>query len=514
MSSSERVELLNEALPLPSADGATETSRIAWTILLLAGTTVVIFALSWARRKEYLVRLLAGFGIAFAIWFSNLVDRIWGHGTFQRLIWFFARLANSRARPNYFSVEHFVGEAEKRSGIKANFDEYERLEKAQGNGSSSGGMVGSMTALVEDFHRRHDRIVLPFGIIREQLVRWLQSRIMVNDYLLKNPRVRSIPIRRPLIITGLWRTGTTLLYSLIAQDPKSRSPQLWEIQKPIPPPTKDTYTTDPRILDVARDVSAVELITAGEHKNIHDLVADAPEECAFIFFMDCLVFNHLLNDRLPDYVKYLRTTHDMQGSYNFYKRMLQVFASNYPPEDHFTLKSPYPHLYHLETLLKTFPDACVVVCHRDPFKCIPSMMSLNAVFSRAFWKDFDPQRTAHYTLDVLAEGAKVSTQFRESLPPEYEREHFFDCHFEDFVEDPIVMVHRIYSHFNYETSPEFESRMQAYMLEQKKAHNQSEKHKYTLETFGLTPDDVREKFDHYLKKHNYPRPIQPRKGSA
>eukprot|EP01102_Stenamoeba_stenopodia_P005616 TRINITY_DN1635_c0_g1_i1.p1 TRINITY_DN1635_c0_g1~~TRINITY_DN1635_c0_g1_i1.p1 ORF type:complete len:385 (+),score=71.16 TRINITY_DN1635_c0_g1_i1:449-1603(+) len=376
-----------------------------------------------------------------------------------------------------------------------------------GTGSKTGGMPRLFKELVEDFNRKQDTVVLPYSIIKEQLVRWIMHRMYLNNHIIKNPQIKNIPIRRPLIITGLWRTGTTMLYNLISQDPKSRSPQLWEIQKPIPPPERATYKTDPRIQDVNRDVSAVEFLTAGEHKNIHDLVADAPEECAFILFMDCLVFNHLLHERLPNYRKYLLDEHDMQGSYYFLKRFLQVLASTYPPEDHWTLKSPYPHMYHLETLLKTFPDACVVICHRDPVKCVPSMMSLNQVFSKAFWKDFDPVANSHLLLSVLADGTSSSMNFRDTLSPEYDRAHFFDCQFDQFVKDPTEMVKRIYNHFEYEYSPEFEATIKSYVeelnKERQQSKNKSQKHDYTLQSFGLTEQEVRSAFGAYYRRY-YP----------
>ena len=55
-----------------------------------------------------------------------------------------------------------------------------------------------------------------------------------------------------MIIAGLPRTGSTLLFNLLAQDPDSRALRNWEMFKPLPPPTRQTVTTDPRIDQVRK----------------------------------------------------------------------------------------------------------------------------------------------------------------------------------------------------------------------------------------------------------------------
>ena len=40
----------------------------------------------------------------------------------------------------------------------------------------------------------------------------------------------------PIVIVGQGRTGTTILYDLLAQYPNTRVPMTWEVDKPLPPP--------------------------------------------------------------------------------------------------------------------------------------------------------------------------------------------------------------------------------------------------------------------------------------
>jgi hypothetical protein len=88
-------------------------------------------------------------------------------------------------------------------------------------------------------------------LARNAIMKWVQDR----------PQIADIPIRRPLIVCGLPRTGefeilkhiicvvndksfrgSTLLYHLLAQDPLARSPNLYEMsrwEKVVPPFTED-----------------------------------------------------------------------------------------------------------------------------------------------------------------------------------------------------------------------------------------------------------------------------------
>jgi non-ribosomal peptide synthetase component F len=72
-------------------------------------------------------------------------------------------------------------------------------------------------------------------------------RLRLLDYRTRRPEVAAQQIRQPLFILGLPRTGTTILHELLAQDPTFRSPASWEVSRPLPPPTAQTYDTDRRI---------------------------------------------------------------------------------------------------------------------------------------------------------------------------------------------------------------------------------------------------------------------------
>ena len=87
---------------------------------------------------------------------------------------------------------------------------------------------------------------------KSTLIRALQSAVTrycaIWCYSQEHPNPPSPAVLAPIIVTGLPRTGSTLFYNLLACDPNSRSPKMWEMTTdPLPPSTGDP--ADPRIND-------------------------------------------------------------------------------------------------------------------------------------------------------------------------------------------------------------------------------------------------------------------------
>jgi hypothetical protein len=109
------------------------------------------------------------------------------------------------------------------------------------------------------------------------------------------PRDRGRRIVAPIFIVGLPRTGSTALHHLLAQDPDTRAPQAWEVMSPSPPPTRETYETDPRIARAAQQLRWLDWL-APDFKTIHPVGAQLPLECIAIMSACFLA-------ALPDHVQ-------------------------------------------------------------------------------------------------------------------------------------------------------------------------------------------------------------------
>src|SRR5579863_4759223 len=69
---------------------------------------------------------------------------------------------------------------------------------------------------------------------RTELQLILQNRLRLVDLWKREPTIGDEQVRSPIIVTGLGRSGTTLLHELLACDPNNRAPLLWEMVHTVP----------------------------------------------------------------------------------------------------------------------------------------------------------------------------------------------------------------------------------------------------------------------------------------
>lgn len=99
------------------------------------------------------------------------------------------------------------------------------------------------------------------------------------------------------------------------------------------------------------------------------------------------------------------------------------------------------------------------------------------------------------TLSRLANSVNVAMARREEL----ERTHkarFVDVYYEDLKSDPLATIAAMYD----DLGLEFNKNVADHLLQATTAPQKSSKHRYSLEDFSLTTDDVLREFEHYLKR--------------
>jgi hypothetical protein len=148
------------------------------------------------------------------------------------------------------------------------------------------------------------------------------------------------------------------------------------------------------------------------------------------------------------------------------------------------------HLWGLDRLFETYPDARVVMTHRDPLKLIASHASLVSMARSMGSDEVDRVEVGREWSESWESAMRKGIEFRRR--GEADESRFFDMHFADWLRDPVAMAGRIYAHFGLELGAEAESRMRDFL-----ADNPHGKHTYTLEEFGLDPATERERFRFY-----------------
>jgi len=328
---------------------------------------------------------------------------------------------------------------------------------------------------------------------RHDLTGMLVNRLLVERDRQRNPAIADEDIRRPLIIAGLPRTGSTFLHGLLAADPANRTPRHWELRSPSPPPERATYDTDPRIAQAARDIRWF-IRLAPRFPAIHPVGELLPEECVVILSHAFRSFQFSSTWYVPTYQEWLDRA-DLAPAYRYHRRFLQHLQWRCRGE-RWLLKAP-PHLRALPALFATYPDADIVWTHRDPVEVVASVTSLHVVLREVFSRHVDPLRVGPEVAAMLADDIRCGVEARAAGCAPAER--FFDVWYTELMADPIAVVRRIYAHFDLPLSGDAERAMRDYLATHPKDRHGA--HVYALADFGLDAARERERNRAYLERY-------------
>jgi hypothetical protein len=328
------------------------------------------------------------------------------------------------------------------------------------------------------------RIMMSFG-----LRLFLQNRICLEHAWKSRPELLETPVRRPLYVIGLPRTGTTLLYNLLCQDPRGRPLMGWESLFPIAPPRGP----DRRRVRGRRFVARLNRL-APRLKAVHEFVSDGPEECTWLLHNSFLSGSFLLQARIPTYADYLKALprEAWRRVYAEYAQTLQLLQHDSAGR-HWVLKSP-AHQVGLAALMDVIPDACIVQTHRDPRKVIPSCCSLFSVVRGLYSDDVCDRTLGEEVLDELDIALTRAMAARDERP-----DRVFDVRFERLMDDPVGTVKSIYRRFGYDYDPRMDDAMRRWLRDNPQGKHG--KHAYSLEQFGLTEQRVAEVFGGYQRRY-------------
>jgi len=325
-----------------------------------------------------------------------------------------------------------------------------------------------------------------------QGVRQAAIRLQQQRFFDQNPDVLATEVRAPLFIAGMPRAGTTLLQNLLSLDPQFRPLKFWEQETPFPPPDPDAHDADPRIEQSVRNWNQL-ISLAPVMRVIHDMDPKGPGECNGLFENLFATVKYFLLYNAPGYADWLMAR-DMTETYEHYKRQLQLLAWRFPPRP-WLLKAP-AHLFHLDALLAVFPDARVILPHRDPAQVLPSTCSLVQVCRRLSSDHVDAAEIGAQWLDLLDCGMQRADRAAEAAGPD----RVLNLGYKSLVADPVAAIRGIYGHFGIAFSDELGAAIEDWL-----AANRQHKHgahRYALEDFGLDETQVRDRFAWHRHRHN------------
>ncbi|GAB4212554.1 MAG: sulfotransferase [Sandaracinaceae bacterium] len=329
----------------------------------------------------------------------------------------------------------------------------------------------------------------PIGrlITRERLVSTLANRMRVTEALRLDPAIRALPVRAPIVIVGLPRTGTTLLHRLLASDRRIRALASWEALSPARLPGDDD---DARRIRIAEQSERGLAFMAPDFFAVHPIDAHAPEEDVLLLdlsFRSTVAESTL---RVPTFSRWLEEQ-DQRPAYDTLKETLQLLWHQRRTDAHerWVLKTPH-HLEWLDVLLEVFPDATLVWTHRDLGEVVPSFCSMLAHARGVFSDHVDPREIGRSWLRKGARMVQRALEVRARVP-----ERFVDVRYEDLVRDPITVLRTIHERAGSTFTREAEQSARDRLRKERKDRHGA--HVYRLADFGLEPNDLARAFEAY-----------------
>ena len=274
----------------------------------------------------------------------------------------------------------------------------------------------------------------------------LANRLLVEHEIGRHPEILDEPLEAPIVIAGLPRTGTTHLHNLLSADPRLRSLPYWESLEPVladaervrpdgPPPDPD-----PRL---ARTDAALWFVNEAmpHFVRMHEMTTQHRHEEIQLLALDFSTMLFETTTPLPTYRDWFDAT-DQTATYGYLRRVLQVCTYLRRRDDgaptRWVLKSPQ-HLAQFGPLLATFPDATVVVTHREPVAVTASMATMVAYSARLALAQPDPVDIGQYWGDRVEHLLDACVRDRDLLPAD----QTLDVRFDDFMADDLAMARRV-----------------------------------------------------------------------
>lgn len=340
---------------------------------------------------------------------------------------------------------------------------------------------GRFDALVDAINQS-DLHVVGRLMTRAELLRCLRTRLLMANRWHEEPAIADEVIRAPLVVTGPARSGTTITFELLALDPELRSPRAADVLHPVLP----AGTTDAGRLAMSECEQELWADVQPEFAAIHELRSDLPVECVTINAPSFAgshwpMILQQMGDWQPDGV----------ADFAWHSAILKTLQFG-KPKKRWLLKTP-GYLLMLDGLAAAYPDAELVITHRDPVRTMPSTVSTTAMIQ---WL-----RTEHVNLDMLS--AMIGMVFSNALleVARRRRENQMplpsgDVQFTELLRDHSGSVRRAYEQLGRTMSKEHAEAVEGYV--HAKPQGKFGRHEYTAADWGFDAATLRSELADYM----------------
>lgn len=319
-------------------------------------------------------------------------------------------------------------------------------------------------------------------LTKEELLRSLRTRLLVNRALDERPAMADERIESPIIVTGPARSGTSILFELLWLDESLRGPLAWEALHPLRLPESSAEDLRPVVSESEQEFWAD---VQPEFAAMHELRSDLPVECVTLTAPSFAGTHWPMIARLDGFAP------DMAQMYGYHHGILKLLQ-HAADERTWLLKTP-GHLMAIDMVFETYPDAWIVQTHRDPAKTMPSTVSTTAMLQ---WLRTD-------RVDVAAVAATIGAGFSFALNSVAERraagdlpDRFVDVHFQSLIADPVAAIGAAYEQMDRRFTDDHARAILEYLANKPKGKFGT--HRYTPEEWGFSAAALHENLAPYI----------------
>lgn len=336
-----------------------------------------------------------------------------------------------------------------------------------------------------------------FPAVYKQLATPLRNRIEVSDWVRQFPEIHDEVIEKPIILTGMPRSGTTYFQYLFDPEPTMRMLRYWEGDRPCPPPGYAPETIEGRIAACAAEKAGREAASEVRAKiaQIHLMDADGPQECHELIAQTFANVGHYWPFSVPGNFEDCLDSARLLEAYKYHKQVLQLLQWR-GQRKRWVLKWAC-HLVALDEILAVHPEARFVVTYRDPVQVLASNCSMSLILRNGSSSSPDPAEVGRQMKDMLLTYARRLIAFDER-----HSDRIAHVSFQTAVDQPEVAMAQALGALGMDMSPAFAEAIVAWRRDN--PPGKRGRHDYTLEDYGLDAGEVAEEFSFYTDRYDIP----------
>ena len=320
----------------------------------------------------------------------------------------------------------------------------------------------------------------------------LKGRAQAIKSMAENPGFDKHSIDNPVVITGVPRTGTTALHRLMAVDERFQGLQTWLLDSPMPRPPKERWADYPAFHKTAAVLEA-RYAAAPSKRAAHHMAAEEVDECCLVLRQGFVSNLWSCGWSAATYDAWWQSQSEAHCYAHFY-RCMQLIGST-EPEKRWLLKNP-GHIENLDLLFAIFPNAKVIQTHRDPAFAVPSLCALLIQLHPIMEEGRKEERAHNMLAREVAKWANAvckAQRVAQAHPGQV-----LDLVHGDFHSNPMQVLERIYDFIGMDITAEARADMERRIEE--KPELQHGVHRYDVADFGLTKEEIRERFGDYVER--------------